>query len=669
LAKTAEQGHDVAAAVAWWRKLAAADPLCSAVALALMQALVEAGDRAGAIQHARVHTTMVRDALDAEPDGAVAELASKLRRDTKPSAVAPPVTTAPPTVEAAPAEAPVVEVPAPSAAGGRRIPWSKLAIAAGLLVAATPATRSFLPPMPGSVEIRIERGLSRPIDSLAEAAAANSVALRVPGSRLVTGWGRPARFRLSISTQRDGDSLTIWGALRDRTGSPAFRIEPGAGLYSAPRELIQAFGERAAIALAAATNPIMRRWAYQAALPNNWAGYQGLVAAIAGWRIGDQPTTTDRLAQVITTDPTSGAAIAFKALVFGKHQLAREADSALTVLGQPTVRTGPWERGIGPWIRAWGRNDLMAAHLTGHQLLDSVPGSDWAILPAYAALGLGYAREAVELAEEAAPDFSSAAGSGVQSSASPGWLSFWRDRVRIQSWYHLGRFDSILVAIKTFDLTNPDMGGAQLRIKALAGLGRVAEVEALCAEALTRLVEMQPCSQAIIELRGRGFRDAARRVGDRLIAAFGTGNEFSERALLALQAEFAGDAGDWVEVDRLLKGLSWDQLETLTHDNLLTYRLLAWAARRDTSSLRHGLDRLRGPLGPFDRAQIAALLGDSAQAVELVAQGFREGFYRGFTLFVFPGLDGLSGYPPYDRLVGPTAAADHQRRVSRFAKR
>src|SRR6185437_7868704 len=44
-----------AAAASWWRRVAAMDPLSSRATVALMRALVAAGDRAAALQQGRVH--------------------------------------------------------------------------------------------------------------------------------------------------------------------------------------------------------------------------------------------------------------------------------------------------------------------------------------------------------------------------------------------------------------------------------------------------------------------------------------------------------------------------------------------------------------------------------------------------------------------------------------
>lgn len=68
--------------IAWWRRLAAEDRIGSRVALGLMQALTESGDRAGALEFFRVHERIVRTELDASPDPAVSAFAHSLRSAT-----------------------------------------------------------------------------------------------------------------------------------------------------------------------------------------------------------------------------------------------------------------------------------------------------------------------------------------------------------------------------------------------------------------------------------------------------------------------------------------------------------------------------------------------------------------------------------------------------------
>ncbi len=72
-------------AAARWRRLAALDPLNSRVTLGLMHALAAAGDRAGALQAARVHESLLREDLGAAPDAAVVELTKRLRAEAESS--------------------------------------------------------------------------------------------------------------------------------------------------------------------------------------------------------------------------------------------------------------------------------------------------------------------------------------------------------------------------------------------------------------------------------------------------------------------------------------------------------------------------------------------------------------------------------------------------------
>ncbi|MFL5617714.1 MAG: tetratricopeptide repeat protein [Gemmatimonadaceae bacterium] len=80
LAIEARDAERVTDAVDWWQRLAALAPDESRVALELMRAMERAGNRAGAIRHARVHTTLLRDVLGLEPDRAVEELAVLMSR-------------------------------------------------------------------------------------------------------------------------------------------------------------------------------------------------------------------------------------------------------------------------------------------------------------------------------------------------------------------------------------------------------------------------------------------------------------------------------------------------------------------------------------------------------------------------------------------------------------
>jgi serine/threonine protein kinase len=116
LAREAGRKGDPAAAVRWWRRLAVEDPLDSAVARSLMEALAAAGDRAGALRHGQVYETLLREELGAGPDPAISRLLERLRAG------------------------PGIEAPAAPQVG----PPAGGAASAGILRAAAPAAVKFL---------------------------------------------------------------------------------------------------------------------------------------------------------------------------------------------------------------------------------------------------------------------------------------------------------------------------------------------------------------------------------------------------------------------------------------------------------------------------------------------------------------------------------------------
>ena len=112
--RAAERGERIEA-VGWWRKLAAQDPLNGRVAIGLMEALVAAGDRPGALQHARVYEVLVQQELEAPPDHAVVALAAKIRRQSAAFAAVAVPASAPAPAAVSPRDpiVPLVEPPQP----------------------------------------------------------------------------------------------------------------------------------------------------------------------------------------------------------------------------------------------------------------------------------------------------------------------------------------------------------------------------------------------------------------------------------------------------------------------------------------------------------------------------------------------------------------------------
>ncbi len=78
-AAASERGVHVESAD-WWRRRAALDPLDARVALRLMQALEASGNRAAALQHARVHARLLESEIGLGPDSGLEAYAAALSR-------------------------------------------------------------------------------------------------------------------------------------------------------------------------------------------------------------------------------------------------------------------------------------------------------------------------------------------------------------------------------------------------------------------------------------------------------------------------------------------------------------------------------------------------------------------------------------------------------------
>ncbi|HEU4828723.1 MAG TPA: BTAD domain-containing putative transcriptional regulator, partial [Gemmatimonadales bacterium] len=111
LAEGSEERKEWAAAAGWWRRLAVLEPANGRIALRLMLALGAAGDRAGALQHARVHSTLLREEYDAEPDPELMALTERIRRESLAPPPAPPDRV---TIVTPPAAASLTPLPAPT---------------------------------------------------------------------------------------------------------------------------------------------------------------------------------------------------------------------------------------------------------------------------------------------------------------------------------------------------------------------------------------------------------------------------------------------------------------------------------------------------------------------------------------------------------------------------
>lgn len=118
-----------------WRRLSVLDPLNSRIILRLMDALATSGDRAAALQVARVHEGLLREELDAGPEAAVADLAERLRVESNGRAAAPRAAPVPAIPERVTVPDESARAPVARRASAAKQLAAMLALAVGSLVA------------------------------------------------------------------------------------------------------------------------------------------------------------------------------------------------------------------------------------------------------------------------------------------------------------------------------------------------------------------------------------------------------------------------------------------------------------------------------------------------------------------------------------------------------
>ena len=140
LARRSAQRGDALGASNWWRRLAGFDPLNARVTVELMRSLTAAGDRAGALQQARIYEALLDEQLDLAPDAAVVELARKLREEPlqpeSPQTIvetpAEPSTAIPPAAVESAVGTPEVAAPVAAHVATRRVRWNRRVVIGGI---------------------------------------------------------------------------------------------------------------------------------------------------------------------------------------------------------------------------------------------------------------------------------------------------------------------------------------------------------------------------------------------------------------------------------------------------------------------------------------------------------------------------------------------------------
>jgi len=667
LARSAEARGDWIAAVAWWRRLSVADPLSASAATGLMNALAASGDRPAALRHAREHEVVVREELGAPTDPRVAEVERRIREGALAAATRSPVPTTGERTGLPQAFARSEPHSPPPAR--RRVPSIAIgALALAVLALGFPALRRGLPATPARPRVLVRVSapdslhavvLRRVADGIAETGLAGAV------SDTAGADPQRSRFVVTLTATTTGDSLLLEARMVDAiTGNPAGRTAVARGSLAAREATITALESRVKALLSARLDPGFESWSHAAAMPETYESLRELRLGITGFTRDmyprHLPEVMARFRHSAALAPTSGVPLVWAAFAAAFWDQFALADSLLQELGGSGRRLEAWDLAMVDVVKAWIAGDLAAAHAADHRLLTVVPNSEWALVLAWDAWSVGRAREAVDVLRRLDPAKGWIAGSKVY------WLTM------DAATHLLGDHEAELAAARQLLGRRPDDRDViQFEVKALAGLGRVREVEARCERAPALRIaggssDYQPCGQALIELWAHGYPEAARRMADR-INAMGTAALENEKSLRELDEAYnLMLVRDYTGAERTLGTHRSEELENPEY--VETMAMLA-AERGDRTAVTEALGRLEdlmlrglGETRPsrlsFRRAELAALLGDRDEAVSWITRAFREGLRVRTALHWDFAFDKMRDYPPFAALTRPVDDPD-----------
>lgn len=711
LARGADAAGDAVAAVQWWRRAAAAEPLSGRVAVSLMRALAESGDVSAAIQHARVHDAMVQAELESPADEAVLAFAEELRKGEWTPTVRPSADVA--AVRASPSAGAVVdasEVVATEAAARAepvavadvpRPQRSRLVLAAaGLtLLLAVAAAGAFArgrmspPSKPPSVPVSSRRIVVANFTNLTSDTTLNllgQMATDLTIGRLLNAGFEVPDYETSAKVAGDtaqGAPKTVnerFAALADETGAAtvvtgSYYLEGDSLRFQAkildPRRKVVTReigpvtgtvgeGSKLLFKFANLISGSLAAWADTA--PG--AGTTGLITppsveayrhARSGWEMffqspADTSAAFAEFAHALKLDSAYTTPRLMRAYILDVKDKWSDLAKAVAELDSRRVRMGPVELEALALYEADLRGNLADRLRASRALLTLSPGSaDMALLVAVSASYLQRPEEVLEVLRHSNPD------RGINVFAPMYWA--WRAEAE----HSLGKFDEEQKSAAELTSRFPgQLYGAQAMARALAARGDTAALASHMRRAgfLGTTTSADGRTVALLaarELRAHGLPAPAKVLLARIAAIPPGGNASrDDRSKYALALY---DAGDLVKARAEYTAL----LAADPRDLDVLGRLGAIAVRAgDSTTARQVDEKLAAWAEPYAlgrpeywRAHLAALRGRGSDAVGLLHRALQKG-YRAMdlnivTLHEEPDFMTLWSDPGFHDLVRP----------------
>lgn len=668
LATEAADRGDVTAAAGLWRRIADAEPLSSRVALALMSALHEAGDRTGALGVARAHAARVETELGAPPDPSVTAYEEELRRPLAPRETALPVEKAPApsdtsVPERRPAAPPPVATGTPPETRRSRV-WVGMMVGAAAVLAIGAIISESKPSIrdgpPRVTVLPFENETADTALSALGHLAADWITEGLVETELVqvTDPARPASAESVVSGRiyRVGDSIQVRARVT-RDGAVVRALDAVAVSPAEPSAALGPLRQHVLGALGTLYDDRLSTWTRSDAHPPTYAAYRAFAAGVELMAMPRDLAGAERsFRRASQLDPTYVLPRLWLTWASSMEENYARVDSLSRTLQDERLRMSPLERAWLDRIEALLEGDREASFQAARRMAEAAPGSGWLLALANAALDTNRPSVAV----------SALRSTGVEtlgSEAGYGWF------LLTAAYHRLGQYTRELEA------TNEAIRAHGLRwgflgpgIPALAALGRMDELEHRLEElrhgsALENDLPAGPTSllTAVTELRAHGFAVEAEAIADRWLSVGPTVALGAPGGVPAsmLGVELLYESGRWKGASELLEALPEAARTGLSPEAM---RGLLAARLGDTATavrVFHRLGKVHGRWlfgePALWRARIEAVLGRDDRAMSLLREAFAggQGARAWHTLHASRDFDGLRDREDFQKLSRP----------------
>jgi tRNA A-37 threonylcarbamoyl transferase component Bud32/tetratricopeptide (TPR) repeat protein len=452
-----------------------------------------------------------------------------------------------------------------------------------------------------------------------------------------------------------GDSIRIEAEVTDAaSGNLLSPLEPVSGMPNDPVPAFEALSQRAMGALATMLDPRLADYATATSQPPKYEAYKLFMEGLEYYLRIDYRPSIERFTRAAELDSTFMLPLLQAATAYSNLGERTQQDSLLQIVNRHRDRLTQYDAYYLDAGIAGLRGDLHARLDAWRRRAELAPGSGRDLY------GAGYAANQVNRPDETLRFL-------LQLDPERGWVRGWTPYWTELTWaYHkLERYEDELRAARRGMVQH----GGHIRVlrhqlRALVALGRIAEME----EALEGIFGV-PASGGYtpayvlfltgLELRAHGHSDAARGVFERVVEWYesrATAERQIERNRRRLAYALAA-SDQWDRAHGIVDELTNEFPENVTY---MGFRGVIAAQRGDSGAAR----RIAEELGALDRpylngqntywrAVIAAALGESDQAVQLLRDAFLEGVTIHDNVHREPAFESLRDYPAFQEFMRP----------------